>query len=109
RMRLRPIAPLIEALNELGADARSELDTGCPPIVVQADGLPGGRTSMAGDLSSQYFSALLMAAPYAREGVTVDVLGELVSKPYLPMTAEVMTAFGVTADLDTEQWTQVGV
>ncbi|MBA3450867.1 MAG: 3-phosphoshikimate 1-carboxyvinyltransferase [Chloroflexia bacterium] len=109
RMRLRPIAPLIDALNDLGADARSEAGAGCPPVVVQADGLRGGRTRMAGDLSSQYFSALLLAAPYAREGVEIEPLGALVSKPYLPMTAATMAAFGVTADLDTVAWRRLAV
>ena len=109
RMRLRPIAPLLEALQDLGADARSELDTGCPPVVVEADGLRGGQTRMAGDLSSQYFSALLLAAPYAREGVSVEIAGDLVSKPYLPMTTSVMAAFGVTADLDTDNWQHLAV
>jgi 3-phosphoshikimate 1-carboxyvinyltransferase len=109
RMRLRPIAPLLAALSDLGADAESELGTGCPPIVVRAAGLPGGSTRMAGDLSSQYFSALLMAAPYAERGVEVAVEGDLVSKPYLPMTTAVMAAFGVTADLDIEHWRTFGV
>jgi 3-phosphoshikimate 1-carboxyvinyltransferase len=109
RMRLRPIAPLLAALNDLGANAVSELGTGCPPIVVQAAGLTGGATRMAGDLSSQYFSALLMAAPYAERGVEVTVDGDLVSKPYLPMTTAVMAAFGVEADLDTEHWRTLGV
>jgi 3-phosphoshikimate 1-carboxyvinyltransferase len=109
RMRQRPIAPLLAALNDLGADVRSELGTGCPPIVVHAAGLRGGQTRMAGDLSSQYFSALLLAAPYAREGVAVEVVGDLVSKPYLPMTAAVMAAFGVSAEIDTETWRQFNV
>lgn len=109
RMRLRPIAPLLAALNDLGADARSELSTGCPPVVVQANGLPGGQTRMAGDLSSQYFSALLMAAPYARRGAEVAVIGDLVSKPYLPMTTAVMADFGVQADLDMTNWSRLGV
>ena len=52
RMRQRPIAPLLAALNDLGADARSEAGTGCPPVVVRAAGLRGGQTRMAGDLSS---------------------------------------------------------
>jgi 3-phosphoshikimate 1-carboxyvinyltransferase len=108
-MRLRPIAPLLAALADLGADAVSELGTGCPPIVVRASGLPGGSTRMAGDLSSQYFSALLMSAPYAERGVDVTVDGDLVSKPYLPMTTAVMAAFGVTADLDTVNWHTLGV
>ena len=109
RMRLRPIAPLITALNDLGADVRSEAGSGCPPVVVDAAGLRGGQTQMAGDLSSQYFSALLLAAPYARDGVVIDVSGDLVSKPYLPMTAAVMAAFGVTADIDTLSWRRLGV
>jgi 3-phosphoshikimate 1-carboxyvinyltransferase len=109
RMRLRPIAPLIDALNDLGADARSEAGTGCPPVLVQASGLRGGQTDMAGGLSSQYFSALLLAAPYAREGVEIAVLGDLVSKPYVPMTAAVMAAFGVAADLDKSSWRRLGV
>jgi 3-phosphoshikimate 1-carboxyvinyltransferase len=109
RMRQRPIAPLLAALNDLGADARSELGTGCPPVVVAARGLRGGATRMDGDLSSQYFSGLLLAAPYAREGVTVEIAGDLVSKPYLPMTAAVMAAFGVVADLDTVHWRRLTV
>jgi 3-phosphoshikimate 1-carboxyvinyltransferase len=109
RMHLRPIAPLLEALRDLGADARSELDTGCPPVVVAADGFRGGQTRMPGDLSSQYFSALLLAAPYARQGVAVAIAGDLVSKPYLPMTTSVMAAFGVTADLDTDRWEHLAV
>jgi 3-phosphoshikimate 1-carboxyvinyltransferase len=109
RMRQRPIAPLLAALNDLGADARSEADTGCPPVVVRAEGLRGGQTHVAADLSSQYFSALLMAAPYAREGVVINVLGDLVSKPYLPMTAAVMAAFGATAEIDTHGWDRLAV
>ena len=104
RMRKRPIAPLLQALNDLGADARSEEGTGCPPVVVRAAGLPGGDCAMAGDQSSQYFSALLLAAPYARDGVEIAVHGDLVSKPYMPMTAAVMRAFGVDVELDTEHW-----
>jgi 3-phosphoshikimate 1-carboxyvinyltransferase len=109
RMRQRPIAPLLQALNDLGADARSETGSGCPPVVVWASGLPGGRARMAGDASSQFFTALLLAGPYARDGIAVEVVGDLVSKPYLPMTAAVMAAFGVTADLDTTHWRTLGV
>jgi len=104
RMRKRPIAPLLKALNDLGADAVSEDSTGCPPVVVNASGLPGGSCAMTGDQSSQYFSAILLAAPYARSGVEITVIGDLVSKPYMPMTAAVMTAFGVDVELDNEHW-----
>ncbi len=104
RMRKRPIAPLLDALRQLGADATSEEGTGCPPVIVRAHGLPGGRCAMTGDQSSQYFSALLLAAPYAVKGVEIDVLGDLVSKPYMPMTAAVMAAFGVEVELDQVDW-----
>jgi 3-phosphoshikimate 1-carboxyvinyltransferase len=104
RMRRRPIAPLLQALNELGAEATSEEGTGCPPVVVRAAGLRGGRVAMAGDQSSQYFTALLLAGPYAERGIEVDVVGELVSKPYMPLTAAVMAAFGVELEIDHEAW-----
>lgn len=104
RMRERPIAPLIDALNGLGADVRSESGDGCPPVVVTAAGLRGGSVTMPGDRSSQYFSALLMAAPYARDDVTITVEGDLVSKPYMVITSAVMRAFGVTAEIDDQHW-----
>jgi 3-phosphoshikimate 1-carboxyvinyltransferase len=77
--------------------------------MVDANGLPGGRTSMLGDQSSQYFSALLMAAPYATQGVTIEVVGDLVSKPYMPMTAAVMRDFGVDVALDEVNWASFSV
>ena len=104
RMRQRPIAPLLDALRDLGADAVSEQGTGCPPVVVQASGLPGGNIRVPGDQSSQYFSALLMVAPYARETVEIGVIGDLVSKPYMQITADGMRAFGVEAELDEVDW-----
>jgi 3-phosphoshikimate 1-carboxyvinyltransferase len=104
RMRQRPIAPLLAALNDLGADVASETGSGCPPVIVRAAGLRGGTTEMAGDQSSQYFTGLLLAAPAAREGVTVRVKGDLVSKPYITITAEVMRAFGVDVSIDDVSW-----
>jgi 3-phosphoshikimate 1-carboxyvinyltransferase len=109
RMRKRPIGPLLRALNELGANALSEEGTGCPPVRVVASGLPGGVTRMAGEQSSQFFSALLLAAPYARDGVEIEVTGDLVSKPYMPMTAKVMQDFGVETELDTVGWKHFSV
>jgi 3-phosphoshikimate 1-carboxyvinyltransferase len=102
--RTRPIGPLLEALNQLGSHAISENGNGCPPLVVEADGLRGGHCTMQGNLSSQYFTGLLQAAPYAREGVSIEVLGDLVSKPYLLITADVMRAFGVEVEIDEVNW-----
>ncbi len=95
RMHQRPIQDLLDALGQLGADAISETGSGCPPVVVRADGLEGGRTVVAGNISSQFLSGLLMAAPLAGRPVEIDVSGELVSKPYVSMTLAVMSAFGV--------------
>ena len=97
RMRQRPVADLLQTLNGLGADARSDLGTGCPPVTVRARGLDGGIAMVRGDVSSQFLSGLLMALPYARAATTVEVDGPLVSQPYVAMTLAVMSAFGVTA------------
>ena len=95
RMRERPIADLIATLNQLGGDVRSELNTGCPPVIVRGRGLTGGAAKIRGDVSSQFLSALLMAAPYARETVNLIVQGLLVSQPYVHMTLGLMRDFGV--------------
>ncbi len=97
RMRQRPVDDLLKALNGLGADARSDLGTGCPPVTIRATGLDGGYAFVKGDVSSQFLSGLLMALPYSREVTTVEVQGTLVSQPYVSMTLAVMEAFGVTA------------
>ena len=99
-MQKRPIQPLLDALNTLGARASSIFDTGCPPIRIEARGLRGGMVKMRGDLTSQVFSALLMSAPYFENGITLEVEGDLVSKPYLAVTAQTMKAFGAELEID---------
>ena len=94
RMRQRPIGDLLEALNELGADCRGEIRDGFPPVIVKASGLRGGRASVRGDISSQFLSGLLMAAPYAEGVAHLEVQGELVSGPYVAMTHHIMEDFG---------------
>ena len=95
RMRQRPIADLLEALRGLGVEVRSEHDNGCPPVLVAARGLPGGVAEVAGNISSQFLSGLLLAASGATTPLDLRVRGELVSKPYVTMTLAVMNAFGV--------------
>jgi 3-phosphoshikimate 1-carboxyvinyltransferase len=95
RTRERPIQDLLTGLNGLGVDATSQNETGCPPVVVNADGIKGGRTFMPGDRSSQYFTALLLVAPYAQENTDIRVEGELASSPYIDMTLDIMRRFGV--------------
>ncbi len=98
RMRQRPIQPLLDALRQLGVDARSAEGTGCPPVVVRGRGLDGGVVRLPGDTSSQYLSALLMVGPLALRGLEVLVEGDLVSKPYVDLTADAMAAFGATME-----------
>ena len=98
RMRQRPIEDLLQTLGQLGVNARSELGSGCPPVIVRAAGLPGGKAPVAGSISSQFLSGLLMAAPYAIEPVELVVAGDLVSAPYVQMTLAVMAAFGVAVE-----------
>lgn len=95
RMRERPIGDLVAALKQLGVDAVSEGTGGCPPVVIRASGLPGGPARVRGDVSSQFLSGLLMAAPYAKRPVELTVEGTLVSRPYVHMTLAVMAAFGI--------------
>jgi 3-phosphoshikimate 1-carboxyvinyltransferase len=94
RMRERPIGDLLEALNQLGANCRGALRDGFPPVEIRGSGLRGGTTSVRGDISSQFLSALLMAAPYAEDDVALMVAGTLVSRPYVLMTLRLMQDFG---------------
>ncbi|MHB8970027.1 MAG: 3-phosphoshikimate 1-carboxyvinyltransferase [Pirellulaceae bacterium] len=95
RMRARPIGDLLHALRQLGATVASEADNECPPVRICGDGLPGGTALIRGDISSQFLSGLLLAAPYAQHPVHLLVDGPLVSQPYVYMTQRVMEAFGV--------------
>jgi len=115
RMRERPIGDLVEALEQLGCDIHS-MDDGrqttdhrpssivhrqiCPPIKIIANGLAGGKTKIAGDISSQFLSALLMVAPYAKTPIVIELTTELNSKPYVDMTIAIMKDFGAQVKLD---------
>jgi 3-phosphoshikimate 1-carboxyvinyltransferase len=98
RMRQRPIGDLLEALNQLGAHAISENGDACPPVVVHANGLQGGTATVRGDMSSQFLSGMLMAAPAAKAPVEIVIDGVLVSQPYVRMTLAVMRAFRVNVE-----------
>lgn len=94
RMRTgRPIKDLLDAIEPLGI--RSESSSGCPPIKISGE-LLGGKTRLKGKKSSQYFSAILLSGPYAKEAVEIETLGELYSKPYLDITIDIMRKFGAT-------------
>lgn len=94
RMRERPIRDLLGALLTLGVHAESVNGHGCPPVRVQGGGLPGGACKLRGDVSSQFLSALLQVSPYAERDVSIEIVGELISKPYVDITQSVMHSFG---------------
>lgn len=94
RMRHRPIGDLLDAMRQLGVDARSKDNTACPPVLVCGGGMPGGVCKLRANISSQYLSAVLMAAPFAKADVDVTLDGPLVSEPYVDMTIKVMQSFG---------------
>ncbi|NRA07732.1 MAG: 3-phosphoshikimate 1-carboxyvinyltransferase [Myxococcales bacterium] len=104
RMRERPIADLVRALSELGAPCDIQGENGCPPLTVAGGGLPGGHASVDARRSSQYVSALIIAAPCAQHDVELDFLDSVtVSRPYIELTLQCVRAFGATAD-----WTPGG-
>ena len=98
RMRVRPIADLLESLVLLGASTYSENNDGCPPICINGGGMRGGTANIRGDISSQFLSGLLLAAPNSKAAIKLLVDGSLVSTPYIDMTIRVMEAFGVQID-----------
>lgn len=98
RMQQRPIDDLLDALRNLGADVQSVHGNGCAPVRIGARRLQGGTTPISGAISSQFLSALLMVAPYARQDVVLEVRDRLVSVPYVDMTLDIMARFGVQVD-----------
>ena len=101
RMHERPIGDLVDALRELGADIECLDNEGFPPLEIHPASLTGvGRISVRGDVSSQFLTALLMALPLLDREITVEVVGELISKPYIEITLAMMARFGVTVQRD---------
>jgi 3-phosphoshikimate 1-carboxyvinyltransferase len=98
RMAERPIKDLLDGLNQIGARARSINENGCPPVCIETNGLEGGSLSLKANVSSQYLSALLLVGPYTRNGLDIKIVGEVVSRPYVTMTIEVMGRFGVKVE-----------
>lgn len=98
RMYERPIGDLVDTLRQLGADITYLGSEGFPPLRIRGTGLRGGRVSIKGNISSQFLTALLMSAPMADEDLTIEVDGELVSKPYIDITLDAMARFGVAVE-----------
>ena len=97
RLRQRPMAPLIDALRQLGADISCAGDEGCLPIRIHGKNIKGGKVVLDASLSSQFVSSLLMAAPTWERGLQLDLTGAVVSEPYIDMTLKMMEQFGIKA------------
>ena len=95
----RPIADLLDALRQIGVSARTQFENGHLPVIIEADGLIGGKARLDVSKSSQFLTALLLIAPYAKKGMEIEVIGNR-EMPYIDITLTVMTAFGVQVTND---------
>jgi len=98
RMFERPIGSLVDSLKQAGADVTYLKNENYPPLKIKGTGLKGGTISIDGSVSSQFLTAFLMSAPMASEDTTIKIVGELVSKPYIKITLQIMQDFGVEVD-----------
>ncbi len=101
RMHERPIGDLVDALRQAGCAIRYDGNAGFPPLHIGPGAVrPGARVAVRGEASSQFLTALLMALPLTGAGATVEVVGELISKPYIDITLNLMARFGVVVERD---------
>ena len=98
RMRHRPIRVLVDALRLLGADIEYVNDEGFPPLRIRGRRLEGGLLEVPGNISSQFISALLLIGPVLRDGLTLRLTGDVISRPYIDLTLWTMREFGADAD-----------
>jgi len=99
-LQKRPMRPLLDALNQLGVNAYSIEGDGTPPIIVKGNGINGGLSKIPGDVSSQFISSLLLAAPYAENDVELEITTSLKSRPYVDITLDLMKSFGIIVQND---------
>lgn len=98
RMKERPIGHLVNALRQAGAEIDYLEAQDYPPLKITGTGLKGGTVEIDGSISSQFLTAFLMAAPLAQDDVTINIIGDLVSKPYIDITLHIMAQFGVQVE-----------
>ena len=95
RMHQRPIAPLVDAINQIGGEIEYLEKKGFPPLLIRGKQITGGEISITGDVSSQFISALLLVAPTIKNGLTLEITSKVISKPYIDMTLGLMSEFGI--------------
>ncbi|MBT3864765.1 3-phosphoshikimate 1-carboxyvinyltransferase [Candidatus Peregrinibacteria bacterium] len=96
RMKERPIKPLTDVLTQL--DANLETNKGCPPINIKPSTLTGGKIKIPGNISSQYITSLLLSSPLMQKGLTIQITGDLLSRPYIEMTIALMKKCGIKVE-----------
>lgn len=97
RMQQRPIRILVDALRELGAGIEYAGKEGFPPLRIRGKALSGNPIALQGNVSSQYISALLMIGPVLANGLELRLTGEIISRPYIDLTLQLMKEFGAVA------------
>ncbi|MDO5607562.1 MAG: 3-phosphoshikimate 1-carboxyvinyltransferase [Capnocytophaga sp.] len=102
RMKERPIGILVDALRQLGADISYTENEGCPPLSIKGKTLTGNAASLPANVSSQYISALMLIAPTLPNGLTLQLLGELTSVPYIEMTAQLLRSVGIQVSFENQ-------
>lgn len=98
RMEERPIGALVDSLRQAGADIEYLKNENYPPLLIKGHILQGGSVTVDGSVSSQFLTALLMSAPLFKQDTTIEISGELVSKPYIDITLHTMAQFGITVE-----------
>ncbi|GAA5784798.1 3-phosphoshikimate 1-carboxyvinyltransferase [Chitiniphilus shinanonensis] len=98
RMHERPIGDLVDALRQAGAQVDYLGQEGYPPLAIHPGRIAGDRVSVKGNVSSQFLTGLLMALPLTGRDITVEVEGELISKPYIEITLNLLTRFGIAVE-----------
>jgi 3-phosphoshikimate 1-carboxyvinyltransferase len=98
RMCKRPIQNLLDGLKQLGVDCYSQNNDGFPPVVIKSQGIEGGTAEIAGNISSQFFSSICLAAPYAKNDISIKVQGDLTSKAHAAATFDIMKDFGIEVE-----------
>ncbi|HHW7578985.1 TPA: 3-phosphoshikimate 1-carboxyvinyltransferase [Mannheimia haemolytica] len=98
RMKERPIKHLVDALRQVGAEVQYLENEGYPPLAITNSGLQGGKVQIDGSISSQFLTALLMSAPLAESDMEIEIIGDLVSKPYIDITLSMMKDFGIMVE-----------
>lgn len=98
RMEERPIGALVDSMRQAGAKIDYLKNTGFPPLKIQGQTIQGGKVSVDGSVSSQFLTALLMSAPLFEQDTSIQIVGELVSKPYIDITLHTMAKFGIEVE-----------